>query len=1365
MKAVNTFTDKIVSDLDASVISPQQWVFPTVGVRIFNKDGKGLIASVVPGNKLLTEITSGFTPLGAKDENGIIYIVSYSEFSGQGEIGTYPSPTGSGFVSEYRPLQNFNNGISIGDFRTTLFNFDFDHLVDILIKPSFDGSVDLYLCDFKNPNRTVNSGFNQLGEYNTRTYVPGSFDGMIDQLPFSTKDIRTTTGAGCFVDAGGYLKPGNYFIYLQYLTADYASTRYIKEIGPFTVGNGTTVRTQSGLQEKDWLHDFEQVTDKKIVLNLSSIDTNYSYIRIGIARYTAMQENAAYSKDTYQIDKYYSINGSTMRIDIYGNESEALLVFDTLIKPINDYNICKSHIQILNRYLGINWKRAPLVYDRDALKTFAQKITIGHFYNTTVYAEGFPTIDDYENNIIPIGGYKDPDNIYKYLGYFKNQIYPFGIQFEFDNGSYSEWFPVKGKNDPDINGTYKGLYRFPDWESACSINGVVSQKYITGVQFDIIAAMTYFNGLSEDKFGSVIGFRFGRGERIDNLICQGVLIRGFYGVMIDITTDEFATPILKDMTFQSNQVSVPDPDTPGSTISMTGNEPTTASIMPLLSGNMPMVKNQDENWYYGYSKDKMDIMFPAWASYKYCLTLPSREDYFGNNQADHFNKHGVFSPDILFGKEFIIPSNAFLEPLFHFHDNNFMYNYMKGIGPGNGYNTPPEYALDLNESIGYCTLNDKTQHMVQAAFVDDGHYKGKYNFGSYLPGDGEHMAFNFNEGAIRNRNIYTSRYVGVVDQTTGKQLQYLYGPSYHPKLKGYSIVNIYRYENNDDFFNNARSSYNIASSFYAPISNRYSFEHTEVPIKIYKGDCFLQKTWFRQSRWKTMEHHGEGDDACGFSGYGSPFLATSCQWYQHGMMIGIVTENKYNSEMRNDILALDDNEDYLGYTFYPKCLGNGINTLDWARQEGGAMLIESLQINDGYNHVLSDNITLGFDYTEPEHEDTKPNRTYISDEHISGAFFDGYRQIQIGSYRDYGIDSGPINDVVAILDYPALIHERGINQLYLNEKNVQQGESGDLIMGSSQNFLSDRIRKLASYGTQHKSSIIEGLNGVYGFDEIRRIYWRIDRKEGQGGGFYLNVDPISTSLLVQHWIKELLNSYSSEGDITHQLPDLPLKGTGIVGGYDPEFKEILMSFMFNKDGQRYDKTLVFDEILNGFRGEYPFAEPLYFNLGNMLLSAHHYLDDAYQYKVDNKIARYNQITDADGLPNYNKFFGVQKTMQLSFIVNGLSQDPKENTSKLEKIFESMFIESRVYPLSRIIYETLYQHGIYIFQDAGEDFWMDAEYEGHKWHVPIVLQTSETGEQFDSDSEMNGIWMKVTIEYTGNKDLELKSIETNYNISK
>jgi hypothetical protein len=135
-----------------------------------------------------------------------------------------------------------------------------------------------------------------------------------------------------------------------------------------------------------------------------------------------------------------------------------------------------------------------------------------------------------------------------------------------------------------------------------------------------------------------------------------------------------------------------------------------------------------------------------------------------------------------------------------------------------------------------------------------------------------------------------------------------------------------------------------------------------------------------------------------------------------------------------------------------------------------------------------------------------------------------------------------------------------------------------------------------------------------------------------------------------------------------------------------------------------------------------------------------------------------------GEGNHNVFFSRQQKFALTFVVSGMSEDPSQNASLLRKVFQALQIECRNYPFSRIVYETLYQRGEYQFSVDSPEFWMNAEYLEHKWAVPIAVQTSEKEDDFAMDSEMRGTWMKVTLEYTGNKDLEIRSVETEFNIS-
>ena len=59
------------------------------------------------GNTEVAELTPGFVPIGMKEHNGIIYIVSHNPNSKEIEIGTYPSPISGDIINKNEiPLQN-----------------------------------------------------------------------------------------------------------------------------------------------------------------------------------------------------------------------------------------------------------------------------------------------------------------------------------------------------------------------------------------------------------------------------------------------------------------------------------------------------------------------------------------------------------------------------------------------------------------------------------------------------------------------------------------------------------------------------------------------------------------------------------------------------------------------------------------------------------------------------------------------------------------------------------------------------------------------------------------------------------------------------------------------------------------------------------------------------------------------------------------------------------------------------------------------------------------------------------------------------------------------------------------------------------
>lgn len=204
--AKNTFTGGLQMDLHP--LSSQNTVLTNaLNATLVTIDGDEMILQNDMGNlkAIYTEdgeeyevtLTEDFIPIGINTLNGVAYIVSFNPNTQEGEIGTFPSPQyninsegilandkneddngndRSKLINKYQPLYNLykgkdNNGIGIDPkqekdienllfpMRTTHFNFDLEHPVDIELQVSYDDSVNIILNDGKNIPRLINSRF------------------------------------------------------------------------------------------------------------------------------------------------------------------------------------------------------------------------------------------------------------------------------------------------------------------------------------------------------------------------------------------------------------------------------------------------------------------------------------------------------------------------------------------------------------------------------------------------------------------------------------------------------------------------------------------------------------------------------------------------------------------------------------------------------------------------------------------------------------------------------------------------------------------------------------------------------------------------------------------------------------------------------------------------------------------------------------------------------------------------------------------------------------------------------------------------------------------------------------------------------
>lgn len=257
---INRFTKGLNSDVSLTDRAQDSFL-DAHNVRLSRREEGSLWAANIKGNEETFELSDGFIPIGSKEFDGYLFIMSVRSSDGECEIGSYPAPTSTGIQRIYRPLQNYspvdiildtnNTCLSpeisgLSSFRSTKLNFKCDKPIRMEIRLDFDGSVNLYWTDDYNPWRVINNGFIlSTGQPNNR-YVTQSMieSGFINGINESDKipvlDMVSTP-------TGGQLKIGQYFIFARYANLNYVTTSF-RTIRTNTYSKSTYIRTNSNIR-------------------------------------------------------------------------------------------------------------------------------------------------------------------------------------------------------------------------------------------------------------------------------------------------------------------------------------------------------------------------------------------------------------------------------------------------------------------------------------------------------------------------------------------------------------------------------------------------------------------------------------------------------------------------------------------------------------------------------------------------------------------------------------------------------------------------------------------------------------------------------------------------------------------------------------------------------------------------------------------------------------------------------------------------------------------------------------------------------------------------------------------------------------
>lgn len=462
------------------------------------------------------------------------------------QIGSFPSPdyldenneilyeVSKKMIWNYKPLKVGLNGQDTVDLEFQM-GYNVLHHVDILVEPSFDGSVNLILNDGYNPPRLINSGFQVQDNYNAKIIkrYSGNNTNRYDVTNKTNFNLQTSLYRNFDklsrfeyegTKDGGDLKVGNYVFYTVSCDKDGNESDILCESGVISIfigedGNPFAVNGGTGNEN----------SYKSILLKVVNIDSAYSYIKLYYSRTTA-QNNQLAETSTYKVDKLYECikgqNDNFVQILFTGKEpKEQINDVDTQYLIANKVK-AQALTQNMLFLANIQTDNHESSKEYEDLREFSCRIIPKQIINgNTGKQEDLVEFDldsDYNSNTH--NNYYSSKFIYDKTGYHQEELYRFGIVYIRKDGSLTPVFNTLGYiNDVPTRQIADSLKfdfntnTIEQKQGGYNNYGIVKiqsgrLKDIIGIQFDI----------PEDSItDNYKGYFFVRQKRIPSILAQG----------------------------------------------------------------------------------------------------------------------------------------------------------------------------------------------------------------------------------------------------------------------------------------------------------------------------------------------------------------------------------------------------------------------------------------------------------------------------------------------------------------------------------------------------------------------------------------------------------------------------------------------------------------------------------------------------------------------------------------------------------------------------------------------------------------------------------------------------------------------------
>ena len=1124
----------------------------------------------------------------------------------------------------------------VSPLNSSAFNFTFENETEIEIRPDYDGSVNLYLTDYTNPNRAINNGFNIItGELNNRIYNPTSFFSTLNQILGTSKDLSITN-----VDilAGGYHKYGNYFFYLRYMDASLNVTDTVCVSNACQIFNGD-MNNLSTVQGGNGVTATMPYSGKKVVLHLSNIDTSYAYIDVVYMRFYSDVSSQVQLSETYEIANPFPMSSilTTNSITIDGDESVVNVDSGELLTVRGIENTCKTQTQMNNMWWGGNWKGSK-THD-DTLIDFAKAIKITYDDITQTRYGGsviYRRTGNVDMNVSPFTSnaqYKDYKDTYDYVGYFRGEPYAFAVIFELTTGQETEAYFLNGLDnyddgylpiDPNYNhfydpanatygipheANYKGLYRFPSTDhSNPYVDDTATGLRLLGVKFDTTAAITFLGTTASAWMkANVRGMYFVRQERVPTLKYQGLMmpLSKSYFCANDPNNDINFTFGVNGNISEGGNIMLPGQRNHDHYF-LTGDAVDTTSVS-VVCANAEYSYGQFHGEFAGGGLKKGHESCNFWGA----DFIWDQKGFFCNNET------GVSVNNIISYNDYMFPVYRGYMPMMYVHDTGslgqgFRYYQSRWFYQYNNY---AMYAPDALLEQGNVQVTDGSADYwyKRVAVTDDDTNAGTVKWENQLP-----TTFNLantndlvpiyamaevnngyiysSKGSIKATSTYNingsspiaahaSKYCDSAEDyqggssvgsnalstmTKGSQVwsnrsvrspRYIgvhgLGDNGNVPMDGFyrlAITNMYNQQPENIAHSGSFTMAALYSSLYSSPFYKIS-DYIQIFDKngnlilkpsytCFKGDCFLQRFYFKQMVWDPTAFNSIGGSVSSWD----KLKHKSCNnRYGHGLIMGVVIEMKYNGNMR-----FKDGTP----TYYPFD-----EAYPWAiTPPGNSNGYESWDMNTGNSRTLDEMAYFAYNALVPQPTIIHPTRIRYSAIHDEYSIIDGYRNLMPLAYQDYDSAYQQIMKILEFNDELISVQEDCINKHFTTQSDLTADlTSGDIALGSNV-VLSPLIRRIAYYGTQHQYSIIKTKNSIYGVDAYRRLIWNAKMTTTQTGSYVMGGDELNRDKFVEKWVYDWFTETQPITDVISRLPDTPLLGKGIVTGYHSKYKDVMFSF-------------------------------------------------------------------------------------------------------------------------------------------------------------------------------------------------------------